>query len=210
MDSSAPKGMSEVAFVRQERYDDATKDHAFLVWMWECESDFLRTAQYLAKHEMVAALDESRPPNKTPSEDTLRRWANEGGWGGRRYQIVSAPGLETTLYNHALGRHMLLLEKAATRHTEILNLPLTEPVVNRDGEVIGEKPSPALPTILKAIESVYTIARLIGRTNDIPTGPPQLPPPRDTTEDGGEDMNTRLQRQQRRIAESKQRKRGKS
>jgi hypothetical protein len=203
--------MSEVTFVRQERYDDAAKDHAFLVWMWECESDFLRTAQYLAKHELAAALDDHRPPNKTPSEDTLRRWANEGGWAGRRYQIVSAPGTETILYNHALGRHMLLLEKAATRHTEILNLPLTEPVVNRDGEILGEKPSSALPTILKAIESVYTIARLIGRTNDIPTGPPQLKPPRDADDDDGTaDMTTRLQRQQRRIAESKQRKRGKA
>jgi hypothetical protein len=201
--------MAEVTpFVRQERYDDAMKQRAFLVWMWEADSDIKQTARILAQQEAADAAFEERGPHKTPNEDTLWRWLKSDDWPSQRHNILASDNTAGALYNHALGKHILLLDKASARHAQILDLPLMEPIVTRDGEIVGEKPSAALSTIYKAIEGVYTVARLIGRIEPN-TEPPKLPPPREIGA-GPEDMTTRIQRQQRRIAESKQRKRGKS
>lgn len=164
------------AYHHKQHYDDAVRQRAFLLWMWECDADIPKTERALIAQEEADAALAQREPAKMPDQDTLRRWKAEQDWPAMRHEILLADDTAGALYNHAIGQHLLLLHKAASRHAAVLDLPLTEPIRNREGNIIGQRPSPALPTIYKAIEGVYAVARLInvGRGEGDPA--PKLTP----------------------------------
>lgn len=163
----------------KKHFDDAVKQRAFLYWMWECESSIPLTASMLQTQEAQDALIEGREPRKTPDVDTIRYWHRQDDWPAMRHASLVKDDTAGALYNYAIGKHLLMLDKATTLHNKLLDLPLTEPVLDKDGAYIGEKPSTALSTIYKAIEGVYTVAKLIGRAPIEGDAPPRLKPTRE-------------------------------
>lgn len=170
--------MSDIPATRNYAHYYATglRARAFLVWMWEVDSSIPKLRQALIAQEAADAALEGREPRPMPDVNTLNRWRKDDDWEAQRHLALTQDNRAEALYNHAIGKHLLLLDKASTRHAEILDLPLSEPVLDREGNHVGDRPSPALATIYKAIEGVYTVAKLIGRADGDPT--PKLKPPR--------------------------------
>ncbi len=172
---------SAIAVVpNREHFDDAMQQQAFLLWMWECDSSFAQTAAKLLEQETWNAAVENRDPRKTPPADTLRYWSRKYDWPQMRHRVLLHDNSAGALYNQALGQLILSLPKAIERLLEIRDLPLTEPVLDRDGAYVGDKVSPSAVTgSLKAVELVLTSLRMTGRAANEQDGGPKLAPIRE-------------------------------
>lgn len=196
---------------RTKPYDDALKQRCFLLWALEADSDIKKTALLMVEHELADARAEEREPRKMPDTDTIRLWMVKDDWRGKRHDLLVRDGTAGELYANAIGRVILRFDRDVTKHGEIINLPLTEPVLDREGNYVGDKPSTAIPTILKALELDYQVGRLLGRPGD-GDPEPKFKPRKLPGETAGtpRDPKAMAADQQRRIKEMKQRRQGKT
>lgn len=160
-------------------FDDDIRQRAFLYWMWECDSSIPKTARKLAEKEAWDAAVENRDPRRVPDEDTLHYWKRKDNWPEQRHRALVADNTAGALYNQTIGQFLLALPKTLERHLEIRDLPLTEPVLDREGNYVGDKITSALPSIVKSLELIYTALRLTGRAANEQDGGPKLAPVRE-------------------------------
>lgn len=117
---------------RHRRYDDATYQEAFHLWMLEANRSYALTARMLRDRFTIEARATGEPPRPAPDETTLHDWATRDNWPGKAHDLLTTNGWGGQLYRHAIGQAILLLPKQLEGLGTILALDLDDAANRRD------------------------------------------------------------------------------